>query len=187
MAMCDLSNRNPMRFAMQTISQTMTQGTATYVLPATVLAVSIVTIAIPSGSTAIERTIGQISAYEYAALPQKQQQGPSTSVFFNLQKIPTLTFWPTPDAGGPYTFNAQVFRNLYDVDPANLQGVDAPYRYLDALATNIAARLAESYAPEKAPSLYAKFEERLRVVLGRDQENVSLSLVPNLVSYHRIY
>lgn len=187
LAMIDMSNRNPMRFAMETISLPLTQGTATYVMPSRTIAVSIVTIGIPSGSGSIERVLGPISAFEYQAMPNKAQQGPPSSFFFSLLKIPTITFWQTPDAGGPYTANCQIFVQMQDVDFTNSQGVNSPYRFLDALVTNIAARLSESYRPEKTQALEAKFERQMALALGRDQESVPLSLMPGLQGYWRTY
>jgi hypothetical protein len=192
LAMVEISNRNPHRFAMETLSTgaggipAITQGTATYALPNRVIAVPIVTIATGSGATLTERVLGPISAYEYQAMPNKGQTGQITSYFFSLLAVPTLTFWPTPDGGGPYTANIQSFRQMKDVDLTNVQGVDSPYRFLDALATGIAARLADSYQPARAADLYAKYEIRMTMAQGRDQETANISILPGLSSYYRI-
>ncbi len=191
-AMVEMTNRNPLRFALETLSTgsggipAITQGNAVYALPNRTLAVSIVTIATGSGATLVERVLGPISAYEYQALPNKNQQSPPTSYFFSLLNVPTLTLWPAPDGGGPYTANIQTFRQLQDVDLTNGQGVDSPYRFLDALVTNIAARLAESYMPAKADRLYAQYEQRMQLAQGRDQETTNLSILPGLSSYYQI-
>ena len=181
-AMIDLSNRNPHRFAMETIAQPLSTGVATYTLPSRTLAVSIVTISNASG---VERTIGPISAYEYQAVPTKTSQAAAASYFFSLLKTPTISFWPTPDSG-PYVANIQTFRQLQDVDLTNLQGVDSPYRYLDALATGIAARLADSYQPAKSQGLYALYENRAVLAQRRDLESTPISIVPGLSSYFRL-
>lgn len=164
----------------------ITQGTAVYTLPRRTLAISIVTIATSSGQSLVERVLGPISAYEYQAMPNKNTQAPPTAYFFSLLKTPTITFWETPDNGGPYQANIQTFRQLQDIDLTNGYAVDSPYRYLDALVTNIAARLAESYAPAKADRLYAQYEARMSLAQGRDQETVSLSILPGLGSYYQI-
>ena len=186
LACIDLSNRNPHRFALETIAQPITSGTATYTLPTRTLAVSIVTIATGSGSTLAERTIGPISAYEYQAIPTKNSQSAPTSYFFSLTKTPTISFWPTPDSATSYVANIQTFRQLQDVDLTNLQGVDSPYRYLDALATGIAARLADSYQPAKSQGLYALYENRAVLAQRRDLESTPISIVPGLSSYFRL-
>ena len=164
----------------------ITQATSVYNLPNHTLAVSIVTIATGSGQSTVERVLGPISAYEYAAMPNKLDQAPPTSYFFSLTAIPTITFWPTPDSGGPYTMNIQTFRQLQDVDLTNAQGVDSPYRFLDALTTGTAARLADLYQPARAADLYAKYEQRISLAQSRDQETVGLSILPGLGSYYRI-
>ena len=149
LAMVDMSNRMPLRFAMELQQIPLVQGAATYSLASRTIAVSIVTIATTSSGTTIERTLGPISAYEYQAMPQKAQQAAPTSYFFSLLSTPTLTFWPTPDGAQAYVANVQSFRQLQDVDLTNLQGVDSPYRFLDSLATSIAARLrGQLPAPE---------------------------------------
>lgn len=164
----------------------ITQGTAVYNLPTRTLAVSVVTLATGSGQSTVERVLGPISAYEYQALPNKQQQAPPASVFFSLLAQPTLTFWPTPDISSTYVANIQTFRQLQDVDLTNAQGVDSPYRFLDALTTGIAARLADLYQPARAADLYAKYETRMSLASSRDQETVSLSILPGLSSYYQI-
>ena len=186
LAMVNLVNHLPMRFALETQAVSLSQGTAIYSLASRTVAVPIVTIATTTGGSTVERVLGPISAYEYAALPTKAQQGPPTSYFFSLLNVPTLTFWPTPDGNGPYTANVQVFRQLQDVDLTNAKGVDSPYRFLDALATDIAARLAESYKPEKASGLYMLAEKRLNLALSRDQETVNMTISPGLSSYYRV-
>ncbi len=192
LVMVDMSNRNPLRFALETLSTgaggipAVTQGNAVYTLPSRTIAVPIVTVATGSGATLVERVLGPISAYEYQAMPNKNEQSPPTAYFFSLTAIPTITLWPTPDGGGPYTLNMQTFRQLQDVDLTNAQGVDSPYRFLQALATGIAAELAECYAPAKADKFAAKYEQRMSLAQGRDQETTAISILPGLSSYYRI-
>lgn len=185
-AMVEMSNLNPQRFARETTPIALTQGVAVYTLPNRFLAMFIATIATGSGGTLVERVLGPISDYQYQAMPNKNEQGPPTSYFFSLLDVPTVTFWPTPDGGGPYTANVSTFRQMQDVDLANTQGVDAPYRFLDAFTTNVAARLADSYAPARADALYARAAQRMQLAQGRDQESTAISILPGLSSYYRI-
>lgn len=188
LAMADLTNSLPMRFALETQAITpLVQGTATYALSTRTVAVPIVTLAVTSGGSVIERVLGPISAYEYRAMPTKSQQGPPTAYWFSLTAAPSLTLWPTPDGSSTYTLYAQSLRQLGDVDLTNSQGVDSPYRFLDALTTNIAGRLAENYAPAKADRFYALAEKRLSKAIGRDIEDVPISILPALGSYYQVY
>jgi len=185
-AMVNLSNNLPMRFALETQTVNLTAGTAAYTLAARTIAVPIVTISVSSGGVTTERVLGPISAYEYRAQPVKAQQAPPTSYWFNLAVPPVLTFWPTPDVSSTYTANVQSFRQLQDVDLTNALGVDSPYRFLDALVTDMAARLADSYQPAKSQDLYAKARDRLMLALGRDQESVPMTISPGLGGYYRV-
>jgi hypothetical protein len=63
--------------------------------------------------------------------------------------------------------------------------LDAPYRFLDVVTTGVAARLAEMYRPERADSLDAKYEKRLTLAQGRDQESVPFFLTPALAGYFK--
>jgi len=185
LVMGDISNQNPHRFTMELQTVPLIQGTATYNLAARTIVVPIVTIAITTGGTTIERVLGPISAYEYQAQPTKALQAPPTSYFFNLAATPTLTFWPVPDASSTYTANVQSFRQLQDVDFTNSQGVDAPYRFLGAFTAGLAAELAECYAPAKADKFRALYEGRMLRGQGRDQETTNMSITPALGSYYR--
>lgn len=184
--MVDLTNRNPLRWGLETIPITLTSS-ATYTLPNRVIAIPVAYISTTSGVT-LDRVIGPISASEYAAIPNKSQVAPPTSYFFSLLTTPTITLWPTPDAAtiaALGTLNVQTLRQVQDVDLTNGAGLDSPYRFLDAITTGLAARLAESYAPDRVAPLENSFEAKMTRALGRDQEQVNLYITPGLSGYFR--
>lgn len=187
LAMVNLTNRLPLRFAIELQTVPLVQGTATYNLATRTVAAPIVTIGTTSGGVTTERVIGPISSYEYRALPTKAQEGPPTSYWFNLGHTPQLVLWPVPDDAATYTAYVQTLRQLQDVDLTNSQGVDSPYRFLDTLTTDIAARLAESYQPAKAPPLYALAKERFALAIARDIEDVPMTISPALSGYYRTF
>lgn len=186
LVMVNLSNNLPLRWTLTDQSVSLVQGQATYNLTTNTVVVPIVTIATAAGGSTTERVIGPLSGYEYRAIPNKAQQGSPTSYFFALGAQPTLTLWPTPDASTTYTAIVQTYRQLQDVDLTNAQGPDVVYRFLDAYASELAARLAESYKPEKADRLYALAEARLLKAQGRDQETVNMSISLPISSYYRV-
>jgi hypothetical protein len=186
LVMVDISNENPHRFTMETQAVPLIQGTAVYSLAPRTIAVPIVTVATTSGGVTTERVIGPISAYQYQALPTKATQDPVTSYFFSLLAVPTLTFWPVPDATSTYTAMVQSYRQLGDVDFTNSQGVDSPYRFLSALSAGIMAELAEAYAPAKSDKFRALYEFRMGRAKGRDQESCNMTIAPALGSYYRV-
>ena len=189
--MVDLSNRNPHQWALETVSQALSASTAEYTLANRVLAIAIAYI-----DTADEksRVIGPISATEYGAIPDKTTEGPPTSYWFNLQAAaPVITLYPVPDEDSTYTLKLMAFRQLQDVAVSAGQTPDAPYRYLDAITTGLASRLAEIYpdALVKAKGqgsidrLHAQYEAKYNLAARRDQENTPLFVTPGLSSYFR--
>lgn len=189
--MVDFSNRNPNRWAIETQEISLSQGTPTYNLAARTVGVAIAYIDTTSGSTTTSRVIGPFSAVDYAAVPIKLQQAPPTAYFFSLlTPIPTVSLWPTPDDGGPYTLKLQTFRQMQDVVIAGGVGVDTPYRFLDAFTTGLAARLAVIYPekltdPQKPEKLQAAYEARFNLAASQDQERTPMYVQPDFHGYYR--
>jgi hypothetical protein len=184
MLMVDLTNRLPHRWleVNQTIPLVLNQ--ATYNLAPNTVAVTISYLSLADTS---DRVIGPISQADYMAIPQKTLAAPPTSIFFKLGIPPSITLWPVPDT---YTISQSgsvtlmTWRQMQDVDLSNGNGFDSPYRYLDAISTGLAARLAASYRPEREATLNAAFEARLARAMKRDQESVPLSIAPMFGGYY---
>jgi hypothetical protein len=181
--MVDMSNRVPMQWTLETQQVPLVAGTPSYTLTNRTIAISVAYISTLSGSVTTDRVIGAISASEYGAIPNKSQQAPPTSYWLSLQTTPTITLWPVPDSTSSYTLNLQTFRQLQDADLTQGYTLDSPYRFLDAISTGLAARLADLYRPEKAAELDIKFERRFALAASRDQESVSLYITPGLSGY----
>ena len=182
----DISNRNPNMWTRELVPLALTQGNATYTLPNRTIMVSVANIAITDGSGNVtEYVMNPVSGSDYATYPNKAYQDRPTSYFFSLLTIPTITFYPTPDADATYTANLWTFRQLQDVDLTNAASVDSPYRFLDAYATGLAARVAQIYRPEQVDKLEALFERRFQRAAATDQENVPISVVPVMAGYWR--
>lgn len=187
-AMVNLSNYVPLQWTLSSNSIPLVAGTSVYNLPNNTIPVPIVTILTGNGQSQVERVIGPLSAYEYAAMPTKETPGPPTSYFYSkLTPTPTLTLWPVPDVSNTYTAVVQYYRQLQDVDPQSPdQGADIPYRFLDYIQTEVAARLADSYQPAKAQQLYMQANTRLWTAINRDHEDVPITISPALSGYYHI-
>jgi hypothetical protein len=186
--MVDISNRSPNRWTLETQSQVLTAGTATYDLSARTLAIAIAYIETTANGVTTGRVLGPISATDYASIPDKDTQGVSTSYFFSLLTTPTITLWPVPDSATTYTLKLQTFRQQQDVNLASGQTIDAPYRFLDAVTTGLAARLAVLYPPKepgKADKLDALYEKRFALAAARDQERTPMYVRPQMSTYFR--
>ena len=184
MLMVDISNRNPERWLMEMVVVPLTSA-ATYTLPSRTICVTAATITMPGTG---DRAIGPMSAADYAVLPLKTTTAPPTSFWFSLSATPTVTLWPVPDSAtidAGATLNLMTFRQVQDIDFANADSVDCPYRFLDAVTTGLAARLAEVYRPEKEDKLNLRYEQRIARAIKRDQESVNISIAPSFQDYYR--
>lgn len=189
MLMVDFTNRNPNRWALETQSQVLTADDPDYTLDARTVSIAIAYIDTTANGVTTSRVIGPISAVDYASLANKGQSGPPTSYWFDLQKTPTITLWPVPDDAATYTLKMQTFRQMQDVNLSSGYNFDSPYRFLDAITTGMAARLALIYPPKepgKADKLDQLFEKRFTLAAAEDQEDTPLQIMPNMSGYFRM-
>jgi hypothetical protein len=138
-----------------------------------------------------DRVLMPISRSDYAALPDKAQQAPPTVYYFDRQATqPTVTLWQVPDQNGPYAFVAYTVRQLQDANLLASQGPDVPYRFLEALAADLALHLARKYPPRPESGvaiadLKMAAAEAWEEAAQEDRERVPLYVVPDLSSYFR--
>ena len=190
MLMVDFSNRNPNQWALETQQVVLSTGINTYSLTNRTIAIAAAYISTTAGGVTNDRLIAAMSATEYAAIPIKSQQGFPNSYWLNLANpIPTIHIYYTPDSANTYTLNLTTFRQMQDVVPQNGQTLDAPYRFLDAFTTGLAARLAINYPDQKRPTLPKDlemlYEKRATIASSTDQEDVNIYMVPGLSGYFR--
>lgn len=179
----EISNRLPNLFANELYSQALTAGTATYVLPSRLLAFQAAYITTTSGGVSTDRLVFPYSAFEYAAIADKTQEGSPTSYYLNTIVPPEITFWPVPDDSATYTFKARILRQLQDASLRSGYTVDVPYRCLDTWVAKLAHRLARIYAPDKEAIRKADADEAWAVFATTDQEAVPTYLNLSTGSY----
>jgi hypothetical protein len=189
--MGEFSNRNPNQYLLETVPVPMEQGTATYNLPNRSISIGIAYLTIGTGTSAVDRPLGAVSASEYGAYPNKTTQGPPTVYWLNLKMpVPQITIWPVPDSG-TYTLNVQSFRQQQDVSLASGQTPDLPYRFYDCFTSGLAARLAVLYpealvkarGPNAVDAMALAFEKAWNTASRQDQEDVNLYIVPGIGAY----
>lgn len=135
-------------WTVQLVSQPLTQGVATYTVPANALSVLDVYINNGSGSSSgsSNRLIFPFSRTDFASLGNPATQGFPTS-FWNNRVIPqTLTLWPVPD-NGTYTMNYYIYTQMQDAVIRSGGNAALPYYWLNAYVADLAHRLARHHAP----------------------------------------
>ena len=128
-----------------------------------------------------------LSRSDYAAIPNKQQQGRPTSFWVDKSLSPTtgqsMTIWPAPDSNGPYQLNFYSYARLQDanIDSGGLG--DFAYRFYEAFTAEVATHLSFKFAPDKYPMLKAYSDECWKEAADADTERVPTYMVPDMSSY----
>lgn len=179
----EFSNRQPNMFLNELYSVSLTSGTASYTLPARLVAIQAAYLTTTSGGVSQDRIMWGISAFEYAALPDKTTEGPPTSYWLSMTATPTIYMWPVPDDNATYTLKLRMLHQVEDAKIASGTNVGVPYRFLDAWVSALAARLAQIYKPELVPSLETKAERSFQMAAAQDAEQVPTFIIPAFEHY----
>ena len=126
-----------------------------------------------------------ISRTEYLSFANQLVQGPPTVYWYDRLENPTVTFWPVPDTGGPYTFDHFVFTQVQDANLASGETPDIPYRWLDALVAALAHRMARIFVPPLEQQRKQDAQEAWAIAADQDTENVNFVLAPTIRTYYR--
>lgn len=137
-------------WTVQLVTQPLTEGVATYTVPANALSVLDVYIntggATSSGAT--NRLITAFGRTDFASLGNPNTQGFPTS-FWNARTIPqTLTLWPVPDGSATYTMYYYIYTQMQDAVLRNGGNAAVPYYWLDAYVADLSHRLSRHHAPQ---------------------------------------
>jgi len=184
--MTQFSNLQPNLWKVELDSITMVAGTATYdVTPETVMILDAY-ISIDNATVSETDTyITPMSRTQYASIGDKEVEGRPTSYWFDRLIAPTVTMWPVPDTGGPYTMNFYSCLQMFDANLASGETPDVPYLWLDALVASLSYRLARAYAPQFEAIRKMDAQEAWEVAATQNVENVNFSIAPDLGVYYK--
>jgi len=179
------SNQGVNLWAVDLQTVALVTGTATYSVPADTVVMLDTYMRIDNGvNDSIDRLILPISRTEYASYPNKEQQGFTTTYWFDRLLAPTVTLWPVPDGSAQYLKYYRVRR----VQDSNLQSgeqVEIPYLWLEAFAYGLAQRLATIWAPDKVAILKPMADEAYMIAAEQNVETAQQYISPTLSGYWR--
>jgi len=98
--------------------------------------------------------------------------------------MPNVNVWPTPNAGGGYTFVYWRLRRIQDAGNG-VQTQDIPFRFIPCMVSGLAYHLSMKI-PEAAPRvgmLKQAYEEQWDWASSEDREKASLRLAPRQMFY----
>jgi len=174
-------NRGLNLFTVESGTQSLSAGTATYTLPADTIDIIEHQLRTGSGSSQVDTALERISVSTYAQQTNKNTQGRPTQVY--VQRLATetkVTLWPVPDATQPYTL---VYYRLKGIDglASGISGSAAiPPRFVPALVSGLAMHVAmkKPEAASRVMALKQEYEEQFALAAGEDQERASLQFSP---------
>jgi hypothetical protein len=179
------SNRGVNLFTVQLNSQLLTQGTATYTLPANVIMILDAYRSTNQGQpNQTDIFISPISRDDYAAYPQKQSPGPPNQYWMDRLSTPTVTLYPVPDGAGPYFLNYYACVQVQDSNLPSGSTPQVPVRWYDAMCAGLAYRVSRVYMPAKTQELKAEYDEAWKFAATEDVENVPVRISPAIGRYY---
>jgi len=168
------------------ISVPLVQGQATYNVDANTVVILDAYMEINNGSgQPIDRIILPISRTEYASYPNKEQQGFTTTFWFDRLLSPTVTLWPVPDGSSAQYLKYYRVRQLQDSNLQNGQQVEIPYLWLEAFAYGLAYRLAQIWSPAAAQMIKPMADESYAIASQQNVETAQQYISPMVMGYFR--
>lgn len=102
-----------------------------------------------------------------------------------VQNLPCINVWPTPDAGGSYTFVYWRLRRLQDAGSGvNIE--DIPFRFIPCLVSGLAFYVAAKRidaVPERISFLKDEYEQQWLLASQEDREKAPARFVPRQLFY----
>jgi len=179
------SNRGINLWKVDLVSMPLMQGQIDVPVDANVINVLDVYRSVTFGNETIDTILYPIDRSDYAGTPNKAQQGPPSSFWFQRTQTPLLKLWPAVDGAGPYILNFYVFRQMQDAIPAMGLQADAVQRFFEAYVGEVASHVAMKWAPERATPLAAYAVAVYKEANMEDHEKVSTFMIPDLSGYFR--
>lgn len=183
LALVKFNNLQPNLWTVDLQTIALVQGTGSYSVPAETT--MILDLFIRYGTPAVDRYLQPISRTEYASIAVKTTQGFPSQYWFDRLASPTVTFYLVPDGAFTYTVYYYRVRQIQDAITANAFNVEVVYRFLDALTSDLAHRLARIYKPDVEAVRRADREESWAIAAAQDTENVPMYVVPSIGGYWR--
>jgi len=169
---------------LQTVA--LVQGQTTYNVPSNTVVMLDAYMTIDDGqSDPIDRIILPISRTEYASYPNKEQQGFTTTFWFDRLISPTVTLWPVPDGTSAQFLKYYRVRQIQDSNLQNGEQVEIPYLWMEAFAYGLAQRLATIWAPDKLMILKPMADEAYQIAASQNVETAQQYISPVISGYFR--
>jgi hypothetical protein len=171
----DWANQGPNLWTTELYSIPLAVGQQSYTLSAKEVYILQAYTRTTAGGINTDLVIQPISRSEYAALPNKAQVAARpTQFYFERSITPKLYVWPTPQAVGVTLFYYAM--NIQQDAGDFTDSMDAPNRWMEAIAAGLAAKLAVKFAPDRLQYLQGMADKANAIAAAEDRERVPLRI-----------
>lgn len=169
-------------------------GVAVYTVPANTVAMLDTYLSIIDGGGPginTDRIMLPMARDEYAQMPEKLQPGIPTRYWFERIIPPQVTIWQPPLFGADFNVISYYrMRRLQDASPQMGEQPDIEYRFYDALAAELAVRLAEKYAPAMVAQAGNRLERAAKdawmLAAESNRDDAPMRVQPAMSGYWRV-
>ena len=178
----DWANNGPNLWAVDLQSIVLTPGTLYYDLQPRTVSILQVYTRTTSGGINTDLMMSPISRAEYDALPNKAQEGDRPfQYYFERTITPRLYIWQVPQAAGVTLF---YHRMKIQEDAGDFtDSMDAPNRWMEAIVSGLAAKLAVKFAPDRLSFLQGLADSSYDRAAAEDREKVTLRITIDMQGY----
>jgi len=174
-------NRGLNLFTIESGTQVLTAGTATYSMPTDTVDLIETQLRTGAGTSQRDTHIERVSVSTYAKQSSKNMTGRPTQVF--VQRLPTevtATLWPVPDSAETYTFSYYRLKGIDGLEEGTAGSAAIPQRFIPALVSGLAYHIAMKKPEAMARILPLKelYEEQFSMAASEDEDRNSVRFVP---------
>ena len=104
-----------------------------------------------------------------------------------VPQLPNINVWPTPNAGGNYTFVYWRLRRIQDAGSGVVIN-DIPYRFIPPMVSGLAYYLSMKLAgvdPNRVAALKMDYDQQWDLASQEDREKAPVRFVPRNMFYTR--
>lgn len=178
--MLDWANKGFNLWSVESSTQAVTAGTATYNLPSDTVDMVEHVIRTGSGTSQQDINLQRIGLTAWAQRSNKNTTGRPVEIFVNRGLAPSFTLWPVPDDAQTYTVAYWYLRRLEDAGSAGTNTMDMPARFIPALVAGLAYNIAMKKVGSEARVAPLKeiYEKAFMEAADEDRDRATLRTVP---------
>ena len=179
--LAEWANRGLNQWTIETVTQTVTEGTNSYTLGTNVIDVLDVTIRRTVSGTTTDVRLDKLSRSEFFNIPNKATKSKPSQYFLDKQNNPTLFIYPTPENSTDIIRFNKLTR-MDDVDDAK-NTMDMPFRFFPCFVAGLAYYISIKKNPQLTAQLKSIYEEEFRRAADKDEDRASFRVRPSIRNY----